>query len=392
MRIGIAGPVSVDLLADLVDNGERMPTTLAFPHVALLARTLHCRGHEITVFASSVQVPRQRVFAGERFKVVICPRRSRGRYMTLDLQSFERKQLQWAMSKSNCDVIHAHWTYEFALAALHSGRPTVTTAHDNPWQILWWYRHPYRVARLLMAREVARTAPVLTGVSPYVEAHWRRWMGYRGRFTVVANGLPADHFATEARVVAVGQDPIIIATLTGWGRRKNGENLIKAFALARRQVPAARLILYGDGHGQGEPAEACARSAGCLEAVECRGLRPYEEVQRALREEATLFVHPSREESFGLAQVEAMAAGLPVIGGIGSGAVPWTLGNGRAGFLTDVARPSTFAATLVEVMRRPDLANAKAASALSYSRRRFSIDAMAEQYLAIYRSTIVRNT
>jgi glycosyltransferase involved in cell wall biosynthesis len=389
MKIGVAAPISIDLLKDLIEPGRAMPSCYSFPFTAVLAKELHGRGHDITVFASSEEVKDIETFSGERMRIVFCPRRARKVGMTLDFQAFERKHLRNAMAASDCEVIHAQWTYEFALAAIESGRPSVITAQDNPWQVIWWYRHPYRWARFLMSFQVAFRASYMTGVSPYVENHWRRLMRYRGSFDVVPNALPLDWFAQQPRVAVAGKPSVIMATLNGWGPRKNGEALIKGFALALPSLPpGSRLLLFGAGHGQGEPAEALSKSLGCAYAVDCRGLRPYAEVRKSLWEEATMFVHPSREESFGLAQVEAMAAGLPVLGGLGCGAVPWTLDDGRAGRLADVSRPESLKDAIIEIANNPALANGLAARALLHAREHFGIDAVAKSFESVYRKAL----
>ena len=52
--------------------------------------------------------------------------------------------------------------------------------------------------------------------------------------------------------------------------------------------------------------------------------------------------------------LEAMALGLPVVGGIGSGAVPWVFDEGRSGFLTNVSSPEQIAATLLTCLRQAE--------------------------------------
>lgn len=52
-----------------------------------------------------------------------------------------------------------------------------------------------------------------------------------------------------------------------------------------------------------------------------------------------ILLHPSREESFGMTLIEAMAKGLPVVAGKDSGAVLWILYNGINGVLIDVNSP-----------------------------------------------------
>jgi hypothetical protein len=71
-----------------------------------------------------------------------------------DLFAQERAGLERAMREDPCDVVHAHWTYEFALAALASGQPTLVTARDWAPTILLMQRRlrllPYRLACLLL--------------------------------------------------------------------------------------------------------------------------------------------------------------------------------------------------------------------------------------------------
>jgi glycosyltransferase involved in cell wall biosynthesis len=54
-------------------------------------------------------------------------------------------------------------------------------------------------------------------------------------------------------------------------------------------------------------------------------------------DDSSLLVHPSLEETFGNTLIEAMARRLPVLGGENSGAVPYVLNYGKAGFLCNVS-------------------------------------------------------
>ena len=60
-----------------------------------------------------------------------------------------------AIDPRDPDIVHAHWTYEFALGAIESRVPTVVTAHDAPLSILRLNPTPYRLARTVMAWQVA---------------------------------------------------------------------------------------------------------------------------------------------------------------------------------------------------------------------------------------------
>ena len=79
-----------------------------------------------------------------------------------------------------------------------------------------------------------------------------------------------------------------------------------------------------------------------------------------------------------MALIEAIACGVPVIGGQRSGAVPWTLDQGRCGYLCDVRNPDALADAIVTAMTRPDRNRALIECAWSSVRERFLMDAAAE--------------
>jgi len=88
---------------------------------------------------------------------LVSPMRPRPRHRALDLFAAERAGVRQAMEEDPCDLIHAQWTYEFALAALATGQPTLVTAHDAPWRVL---RHMPARSREPTAR--SRSSPTAT--------------------------------------------------------------------------------------------------------------------------------------------------------------------------------------------------------------------------------------
>lgn len=94
---------------------------------------------------------------------------------------------------------------------------------------------------------------------------------------------------------------------------KGLEMLLQAFSSIRQRLPEARLVIAGSGEPRYEAGlRRLANDLGLSGRVEFAGFVAGEEKQRLL-ERATVFVMPSYQENFGMAAVEAMAAGLPVI-------------------------------------------------------------------------------
>ena len=78
--------------------------------------------------------------------------------------------------------------------------------------------------------------------------------------------------------------------------------------------------------------------------------------------------------------LEAMAMGVPVLGGQASGAVPWLLADG-AGVLVDVRRPRDIAGSIVRLLADAPLAESTARQGFRRAREQFSGDSVAASYI-----------
>ncbi|HEV7750793.1 MAG TPA: glycosyltransferase [Baekduia sp.] len=153
---------------------------------------------------------------------------------------------------------------------------------------------------------------------------------FRSARLVLANSLGIEHAVQDlgahaTRVVHLGTDltpmerrPPAQPTLSTVGQliaRKRQADVLRAMWVLRERRPDLRYRLIGDGPER----DALARLAeqlGLADRVEFTGSLPHEEAMRRGRD-ASVFVMPSVDEAFGVAYVEAMAAGLPAIGSRG---------------------------------------------------------------------------
>lgn len=384
MKLGVAGPISLGMLASHF-SADTLPVGYVFPPMAIWVEQLISRGHQVVVFTHAPGVTECQTYYSDQLTVHVAPQRAKGR--ARDFFSQERRDLKAFMVADRCEVIHAHWTYEFAMAALDSGIPTLITAHDAPVQIVRHLPDPYRFARLLMAWSVSRRAPHLTAVSDYVAAHFRRYLRYRRPIAVIPNALPDSIFAlaknrphdASMKALTVG------SVLTGWNQLKNGAVALEAFSILRREIPHARFLMFGGDYAAGGPAERWAESQAMSEGVEFVGAVPYEQLLQRLASEVDILVHPSREESFGMAVAEAMALGLAVIGGAAAGAVPWLLEDGRAGELADVSSAESVANALLKLATNPELREQLGKAAFESAYKRFRSEVVFSQYENLYR-------
>jgi glycosyltransferase involved in cell wall biosynthesis len=402
MRIGIAGPLGTPDIEHLLDGStSHLPREMKGASLLVtLIEALIRSGHEVAAFTTDpALIPRRqnRVIArGHCFTVHYVPRRrhslrpdrgARGRM--LDFFALERHALADAILEERPDIIHAHWTYEFAAAALDTGLPCLLTCHDSPWAILNMQRDLYRVGRLLMARSVLRRAQHATVVSPYLVEALRGMT--RASLSVVPNPLPDAVFEAghprSARDFQV-HTPQIAMLLNGWSSRKNPEPGMLAMQHVRAVYPCARMHLYGPDFGINERAWSWAVEHHMEEMFVFHGWTPHIQTMRELAE-MDILLHPALEESFGMTIAEAMALGLPVVAGQDSGAVSWVLGaeNG-GGALVDVKSPAKIAETLLAILADPIRYARYSTQGRSRASMYFSSSAVAQSYFEHYRRVL----
>jgi L-malate glycosyltransferase len=373
-QLGIAAPIRINAFASNLYPGqiERSGVTgMGAEPVNMVCLELLQRGYRLLICTLDPAVKTECVLVGPRLRIIVGPYRRRRAW---DFFRQERTFLAGAIRRERPAIVHAHWTYEFALGALESGVQTIVTAHDAPIRVLRYCRFaPYRVVRAVMAFWALRKAKHITAVSPYIAEHLTRYHFCTKPVRVIPNGLPEEAFATSKRKSVSLMGFVFATVLQGWGPLKNPKSALRAFAWVRRHEPTARLVMFGIGHGPGEDAEQWADRHNLSGNVRFVGLLPHARLRETLQSEVDALVHPSLEESHGMAIIECMALGIPVIGGDRSGAVPWTLANGEAGLLADVTRPFRLGEAMLKLLRDENLRRRLGDSGRNSARARFHI-------------------
>ena len=148
-----------------------------------------------------------------------------------------------------------------------------------------------------------------------------------------------------------------------------------------RECVNARLVMVGNGPDR--PAlERSVANQGLHDAVDFVGER-HDLV--ALLSSADLFLLPSAQESFGMAALEAMACGTPVVAA-NVGGLPEVIEDGKTGFLCDADDVDAMAARGIELLTDKALHERIAAAGAIVVRTNFCEDLVVPQYLDLYKS------
>ncbi|MEV0232613.1 glycosyltransferase family 4 protein [Nonomuraea sp. NPDC050786] len=231
------------------------------------------------------------------------------------------------------DVVHVHtgavspFAWMGVQAAARAGVPCVVTVHSM-WDPVT--RMVYRLLRLAFGWQ--RWGLVATTVSSAAAVPIRAVAGPEVPVRVVSNGLDLSGWAPPAGSPD-RRDEVHIVAVGRLAPRKQPVRLLKLLQAARALVPAQipmRATIVGDGPARGQMRRFLARH-GMADWVSLPGRYTREQIAKVL-ESADMFVAPAPRESFGIAALEARAAGLPVVARAQSGVADFVV-DGTEGLL-----------------------------------------------------------
>ncbi|WP_336206261.1 glycosyltransferase family 4 protein [Nonomuraea sp. LPB2021202275-12-8] len=263
----------------------------------------------------------------------------------LPVHPFGVRHLTRRLALSRPEVVHVHmgavspFAWMGVRAAVRAGLPCVVTVHSM-WDPLT--RALYRLLGLVYGWR--RWPVVATTVSNAAAVPIRSVAGPRVPVHVVSNGLdlsgwragPAASRASAEPHAEPRVEPHAEVHIVAVGRlapRKQPVRLLKLLASARSRVPAAvplRATVVGDGPARASMERYLARH-GMSDWVSLPGRYTREQIAKVL-ESADVFVAPAPRESFGIAALEARAAGLPVVARAQSGVADF-VSHGTEGLL-----------------------------------------------------------
>jgi glycosyltransferase involved in cell wall biosynthesis len=273
------------------------------------------------------------------------------------------------------DAVHTHLVHADVYGAVAPGAPLVSTKHNpDPFRA-----GPFRFVERALATRARRVVAISEALR---------------RFSVERVGLPAAKidvvpYGLDSLPEAWGDNPDlglrpgarILLCVCRLAPQKGVEVAIRALALLRGEHPDAVLVVLGEG-AERLRLESLARDVGVADAVRLPG---------RLGDVATLYrdcevvVHPVRWEGFGLAMLEAMLAGKPVVASDVASA-PEIVVDGETGTLVPADDPGALAAALSGMLADPAGARRLGAAGLARARARFSVGLMAARTVDVYRT------
>lgn len=292
------------------------------------------------------------------------------------------RQLVRLMRERQIDIVHTH-VYNPGvygrIAARWAGVPgVITTTHGVYYRRKWKRRFINRALAHYTDRQIAVSEAVKQDLIRY---DWVR----PESIEVMPTGIDLPPFQLEVdsadvrRELGLPGDSYVFGTVGRLEPPKGHVHLIRAFERVVNVNAHARLVLVGDGSLAKTLHEEAARLGLAGRVVFTGSRRDVPYLLRAM----DLFVFPSLWEGQGLALVEAMASGLPVVASR-VGGVSEVVSDGRTGRLVPPGSPEALAEAMLAVMANPARARAMGAAGRARTETVFGAAPMIARLEALY--------
>jgi N-acetyl-alpha-D-glucosaminyl L-malate synthase BshA len=283
------------------------------------------------------------------------------------------------------DLLHVHYAVPHASAAYLAKKilekqgitiPVITTLHGTDITLVGKDKTFAPVVTFSINESDA-----ITAVSENLREETYRNFVIDKNIEVIRNFVDVARFRKKPleafRSVLAPNGEKIVIHASNFRKIKRVGDVIRIFAKIRQKLPA-KLLLVGDG-----PERAMAEST-CRELGYCDDIRflGKQEQMEEILAISDLFLLTSEYESFGLAALEAMAAGVPVIS-TNAGGLPEVNIHGETGFLSEVGDVENMGLHAISLLSNDETLNRFRKNAMAQADR-FDIAQVIPEYEALY--------
>lgn len=348
-----------------------------------LGLALADKGHEIH-FITYQQPVRLNVFRPNiYYHEVMVPK-----YPLFDFPPYETalaSTLVNVINNNDLDLLHVHYAIPHASSAYFARQmlrkqgkdiPFITTLHGTDITLVG-KDSTYGCVVTFSINE----SDAITAVSENLRAETFKSFPIEKEIQVIPNFVDANRFhltnKEHFKKMLAPNGERILAHVSNFRKVKRVEDVLAVFQKVREQIPS-KLLMIGDGPER-QNAEDISRKLDICHDV--RFLGKQDQMEEILNI-ADLFLLPSQYESFGLAALEAMACGVPVISS-NAGGLPEINIQGQTGFLADVGDVDAMARYALTILNDDERLQQFKENALAHAAE-FSIGKIVPLYETLY--------
>ena len=352
-------------------------------HVARLSSLLINEGYEVTAMVDPDSPLAQRL---KQESVPLYPIKEGGY-----IRPLTAARVHSFFIGNRVDIVHVHYSRDlwWVVPALR-GKPNVPVILTKHVGTLMkkkdkFHQHLYeRVQRIIAISEVIRQNIIDTHPVP------------PEKVVTVHHGIDVDRFdprryckASSKEKMGFQKDDFLIGLVGRLQFAKGYGEFLHMAAKLKPEFPRCRFVMIGEAtHGEPEEAERILHLVETLNLQDVVVWLGYQEDIPAVLSALDLFVFPSHAEAFGMALIEAMAMGLPVVASNCDGVLD-IIEHQHSGILVPAKDAQQLSAAVADLIRQPELRHKIAVNALERARSYFNQTRMLKNIKDIYAKALL---
>jgi L-malate glycosyltransferase len=365
---GGSGVLATELGKALADKGHNI-------HFITYQQPVRLTGFSANIFYHEVRVPTYPLFDFPPYETALA------------------STMVDVIRNNHLDLLHVHYAIPHAAAAYmakkileqeHIHIPVITTLHGTDITLVGKDKTYAPVVTFSINQSDA-----ITAVSDNLRAETFANFKIEKEIEVIHNFVDIKRFSKKPidafrKVIAPNGERIILHA-SNFRKIKRITDVIHIYANIRKAIPS-KLLLVGDGPER-PMAEELSRELEICDDVRFVGKQQDMEEIYVISD---LFLLPSEYESFGLAALEAMAGGAPVISS-NAGGLPEIIIPGKNGYMSNVGDVEGMSQQAISILKEDNILAAFKAEAQKQALR-FDISNIVPQYEELYEKVISLNT
>ncbi len=316
-------------------------------------------------------------------------------YPLFDYQPYElvlSSKLVDVVKYEKLDLLHVHYAIPHASAAYMAKKileaqgiyiPFITTLHGTDITLVG--KDPSFEPVITFA---INESDAVTAVSQSLKEDTFRFFKVKKEIHVIPNFInvenysPANSTCDRSQYAPIGHKVLI--HVSNFRKVKRVEDVLRVFDKVRKVIPS-KLILIGDGPERTSVEKLCRELDTCGDIISLGKVRDPEKIICI----ADLFLLTSETESFGLAALEAMAAGVPVVS-TNTGGIPEVNIHNYSGMLSNVGDVDDMAKNAISILSSES--NLKQFSKNAFEQaKKFKVENILPIYEDLYKQVLIRN-
>lgn len=312
-----------------------------------LAQALIRYGHEVTIITSKSRAPREKMITGQSsgcqvFEVKYIP----------TILNIADNPVVASFDTSGFDVMLLQEDYPFLChraysSAKKNGIPTILSSERTYYPHNPVKRYVLNILDAWSNRRLREGADALTAHCTAAREFMTKELGVKRKIEVIPVGVDTGLFKPKPSQNKYLQDgDVKLLTVARLHPYKGIEYLIRSMEIVGKKKPGAKLYIMGKGHEE-KRLRTMAELSGSKNVEFIEYVLP-NDMMPDLYAECDIYVQPSIIEPYGIAVLEAMACGRPVIGTRVGGMLD-TIENGKTGFLVEPENAEALADAIMQM-------------------------------------------